>query len=112
MVTKIIKGGVIRMNHYVAKGINVSCRTIDGEAFIFDQQTRILMKLDIVGSIVWDQIDGTKTVEQISDFCCEVFEGDRKEIQTAIKEFINDLHSKNVVVFSTEIFEEEMRSAC
>lgn len=100
------------MNYYVAKGINVSCRTIDGEAFIFDQETRILMKLDRVGSIIWDQIDGTKTIGQISDFCCEVFEGGRKEIQTAIKEFINDLRSKNVVVFSLEVFEEEMRSDC
>ena len=100
------------MNTYAAKGINVSCRTINGTAFIFDQNTKLLLKLDEVGSFIWDQIDGLKTIEQIVEICCQVFEGDRECIQLSIKEFIDSLLDKNVVVFSTEPFKEEMISAC
>lgn len=100
------------MDKYVAKGINVSCRTIDGQAFIFDQNTRLLLKLDEVGSFTWDQINGLKTIKQISEICCQSFSGDKEDIQLSIREFIDDLYSKNVVVFSTEPFQEEMISAC
>ncbi len=100
------------MNRYVAKGINISCRTINGEAFIFDQNTKSLLKLDEVGSFIWDQIDALKTVEQISEICCQTYSGDKKDIQTAVQEFIDDLHNKNVVLLSTEPFQEEMASAC
>jgi hypothetical protein len=100
------------MNSYVAKGMNVSCRTIDGEAFIFDQETRLLLKLDEVGSFIWDQINGLKTIDQISEICCQSFEGNREDILLSVEEFISDLHNKNVVVLSTQPFKEEMISAC
>lgn len=100
------------MDSYAAKGINVSCRTINGEAFIFDQNTRLFLKLDEVGSFIWDQIDGVKTVEQISEICCQTFAGDKEDIQLAVREFIDDLHNKNVAALSTEPFREEMTSDC
>lgn len=100
------------MDCYAAKGMNVSCRTIDGAAFIFDQDKRVLLKLDEVGSFIWDQIDGVKTVEQISEICCQTFAGDKEEICLSVREFIDDLRNKNVVALSTEPFGEEMTSAC
>lgn len=100
------------MDNYVAKGINVSCRTINGEAFIFDQNTRLLLKLDEVGSFIWDQIDGIKTVDEISETCCQAFAGEKEEIRLAVREFIEDLSNKNVAIFSAEPFREEMISAC
>ena len=100
------------MNSYVAKGMNVSCRTIDGEAFIFDQETRLLLQLDGVASFIWDQINGTKTIKEISDACCQVFAGEAEEIQSSVQAFISDLEDKNVVVLSTEPFPEEVSSAC
>lgn len=100
------------MDNYAAKGMNVSCRTIDGEAFIFDQETRLLLQLDGVASFIWDQINGTKTIKEISDACCQVFAGEVEEIQSSAHAFINDLEDKNVVILSTEPFPEEVISAC
>ncbi|HUT96228.1 MAG TPA: PqqD family protein [Candidatus Paceibacterota bacterium] len=100
------------MNSYAAKGMNVSCRTIDGEAFIFDQETRLLLKLDEVGSFIWDQINGLRTINQISEICCKTFEGDKEDILSSVKEFIDDLHNKNMVVLSTKPFGKEVISAC
>ena len=98
----------IKMDCYVAKGINVSCRTINGEAFIFDHNTRLLLKLDEVGSFIWDQIDGEKTLKQISEICCQTFMGNKEEIQLSIQDFIDDLYSKNVVVLSAKPIQEEV----
>lgn len=96
------------MNNYVTKGMNISCRTINGEAFIFDQIKRVLIKLDDVGSFIWDQIDGVKTVEQISEVCYQTFVGDKVYIQLAVREFIDDLRSNNVIVLSAESSQKEV----
>ena len=100
------------MDSYAAKGIKVSCRTINGKAFIFDQNTRFLLQLDEIGSFIWDQIDGTRTIEQIAEICCQTFAGDKEDIDLAVLEFIYDLHNKNVAAFSTKPFEGVMISAC
>ena|SRR3990167_9323519 len=100
------------MSQFVAKGINVSCRTIEGEAFIFDQETRLLLKLDPVGSFIWDQINGSRTIDEIITLCCQFFEGDKEEIASAVRQFITELQSQNVVISSSAIFEGVMQSAC
>lgn len=100
------------MNNFIAKGINVSCRTIDGTAIIFDQNTKLLLKLDEVGSFIWDLVDGAKTIEQVSEICCQVFVGDKEEIFLSVKEFLHELHGKNVVVISAKPFGEDMVSVC
>lgn len=100
------------MSAYAAKGINVSCRTIGGEAFIFDHETRTLLKLDKVGSYIWDQINGMRTVDEIVTICYQYFEGDREVIASAIREFVFDLESRNVVVLSSNAFDGVMISAC
>lgn len=97
---------------YAAKGINVSCRTIEGEAFIFDEDTRILLQLDKVGSFIWDQINGLRTIEEIAAICCHVFTGDEDDIRSSVLGFVNDLQEHNVVVLAETAFEGVMISAC
>ena len=97
---------------YIAKGINVSCRTIDSEAFIFDEDSHNLIKLDRVGSFIWDQINGKKTVGEILDICCQEFTGDAEYIRNTIREFIDNLQENNIVVLAEKAFEEVMTSAC
>lgn len=53
------------MNSYIAKGINVSCRTIESEAFIFNQETRLLLKLDEVDNTSMNQNIIKKIQKQI-----------------------------------------------
>jgi len=100
------------MNRYAAKGINVSCRTIDGDAFIFREDTRDLLKLDRVGSFIWDQINGRRTISQISEICCNTLDGDREEIVSGVAEFVATLTSRGVAVVSDDPFEGVMVSAC
>lgn len=100
------------MSEYLAKGINVACRTIAGSAFIFKEDTRELLKLDPVGSFIWDQINGCRTISQISEICCNSFDDDRKKIISMVAEFIGTLVDSEVVVLSKKPFEGVMASAC
>jgi len=97
---------------HVAKSMNISCRTISGEAFIFNQETRELIKLDKVGSFIWDQIDGIKTIQIITENCIKTFEGDEETIKQSVEEFIRELCNKNVAVLATKPFPKEMTSVC
>lgn len=100
------------MSKYVAKGINVACRTIDGNTFIFREDTRVLMKLDQVGSLIWDQINGCRTIGQISEICCNAFNSDREEITSGVAEFVATLVDSGVAVVFGKPFEGVMASAC
>lgn len=100
------------MKKYVAKGINVACRTIDGNAFIFREDSRTLLKLDRVGSFIWDQIDGRRTMDQVSEICCSAFDGDKEEIVSGVAEFLDTLTDSGVAVVSDKPFEGVMVSAC
>lgn len=97
---------------FVAKGINVACRTIDGDAFIFKEDTRELMKLDRVGSFIWDQINGVRTVDQIVERCCAFFEGNEPEMTAGITDFVATLIESGVAVESDGPFTGVMASAC
>jgi hypothetical protein len=97
---------------YITKGINISCRTIGGIAFIFKHDTRELLELDKVGSFIWDQLNGCKTIEEILVDCCNAFEGNQEEISESVREFITILVSKEVAVCATEPFKGVMASAC
>lgn len=100
------------MQKYVAKGINVACRTIEGNAFIFREDTRNLLKLDPVGSFIWDQINGCRTQDQISEICCSFFEGSKEEIASCVIEFITTLVDAGVIDLSDKSFKGVMVSAC
>jgi hypothetical protein len=97
---------------YIAKGINVSCRTIDDETFVFREDTRELIHLNDVGSIIWDQINGLKTVGEIAEFCCQNFTGNREEIRACANEFLDSLLGRGVAVSSNKQFKGVMASAC
>lgn len=100
------------MPTFVAKGINVSCRTIEGEAFIFNHETKVLLQLNEVGSFVWDQIVGNQTIDGVLEKCIKEFTGDVQEVRNSVKEFIYELFRKNVVTLSSEPLPEEMTSVC
>lgn len=100
------------MNRYVTKGINVACRTIDGIAYIFNQDNRSLLELDKVGSFIWDQVDGCRTVSQIIGSCYEFFEGDEQEISSGVVDFIDILIGKEVAIASDKPFQGVLISAC
>lgn len=97
---------------FLCKNIKVSCRTIAGIAYILDEQTRELHKLDQIGSIIWDLINGECTVDDVAIAVSNKFEGDSVVIRDSVKRFINKLADKELVLLSEEKFEGVYISAC
>lgn len=102
---------VMRNGQYVAKGMNVSCRTIGGSAFILREDTRDLLQLDEVGSFIWDLINGRKTIDEIIEICCRHFIGEQEEIRQAVREFLSSISENGIVDFSDKPFKGVMANA-
>jgi len=96
-------------NLFLAKGINISCSTIDGISYIYVENEDELLKLDEVGSFIWCQINGKKTVREIVNYCLSEYTGDEKEIIEHVKSFIGMLLKEKILVSSSHIFKGVMQ---
>jgi hypothetical protein len=48
-------------------------------------------QLNLVGGMIWERCDGTRSVPQITDELAEEFAVDRTELETDLHEFVADL---------------------
>lgn len=96
--------------HFIAKGINVSCCTMGGTAYILFEDKEEVIALNETGSIVWGFIDGGSTVSEIMEKVLDLFDGDDVKIKTSVAIFLEELLSLGAVTFSYERFEGVMRS--
>jgi DNA-binding transcriptional regulator YhcF (GntR family) len=95
---------------YLAKGINVSCRTIEDKAYILLEDKDEFYCLNESGSFIWNEIDGTKTDQQIVDLTIAEYDGTVDEITKFVLEFISDLFTRGMIEVSNEPFEGVMQS--
>lgn len=95
------------VNKFIDKGINISCRTIDGFSYIYIENEKRLLKLNEVGGFIWEKINGTKTVKQIIKICLSEYEGDKEEITQAVLEFFDILLKEKVIKISQRKIKEE-----
>lgn len=85
------------INKFVTKGINISSRKVDGLSYIYIENKKKFLKLNEVGSFIWEKINGTKTIKQIIKICLSEYEGDKKEITQAVLEFFDTLLKERVI---------------
>lgn len=100
----------MKNNHFLAKGLNVSCGTIDRISYIYLEDREELLKLDEVGSFIWNQVNGKRTVGDIVDICLEEYTGNKKEIVKHVRCFIGTLIKENMLVSSMNIFKGVMQN--
>lgn len=101
----------MKSTDFVAKGINVSSRTIRGTAYIYLEDRMVFLSLNETGSYIWGLIDGRTTVEEIAKSCSQHFEGDEVEIGQAVYAFLEELFEEGMVAVSEVAFEGVMASA-
>jgi hypothetical protein len=95
---------------FLAKGINVSCRTIESRAYILLEDKNEFFCLNETGAFIWDLINGLRTGSEIIDRVLEVYEGETEEIKAVIHGFIADLHDSGMIVFHQHPFQGVMCS--
>lgn len=85
---------------YVAKGINVSSRTIMGIAYIVLEDRDVIHSLNESGSYIWDIIDGMKTIRQVITLVQNEYVGDEEDIRQSVFSFISELSDQGMIELS------------
>lgn len=83
---------------YLDKSPQTASRIIDGEAVIIIPQEDNVKVLNGVGSRIWELLNGTRDVKQISSEISNEFDISHDEAFKDITEFVNELYQKNMVV--------------
>lgn len=97
--------------YFIAKGINVSCCTMEGVAYILFEDKEEIVALNETGSVVWGFIDGNSTISEVMAKVMELFDDDHIRIKTSVAVFLEELLSLGAITLSFEKFKEVMRSA-
>jgi len=79
-----------------------SSRTMDGQAVIAISEMAQIHILNGVGTLVWNLIDGTRTVSEITDLVRgqltqEGYEGVSAEVASDIEQFFEEMAAKGMV---------------
>lgn len=85
---------------FLAKGINVSCATVDGDVYVFLEDKRELLKFNEVGTFIWHQINGCKRIREIIDTCQDEYCGDNEEITEAVVAFLVAIQKDGLIKMS------------
>lgn len=105
-----IKEEKVNEKHFIAKGINVSCCTMEGTAYVLFEDKEEVIALNETGSIVWGLIDGNSTISEVTAKVLELFDGDHAKIKTSVAMFLEELLSLGAITLSAEKFEGVMQS--
>ena len=96
---------------FAAKGINLSFRIIDGIAYVYLEDSKLFMQFNEVASFIFTHINGKRRISEIINNCVIQYEGDDKEIEEGVVEFVKFLMEQNMVVLSKKQFEGVMENA-
>ncbi len=72
-------------------------RIYDGQATVVIPDRAEVDVLNEVGSMVWERIDGKRSLREILDLVVEEFEISREQAQRDILEFVADLREHRMV---------------
>lgn len=81
----------------LARSAKIPWRLIEGEAILLDGVEGELIRLDPVGAEIWNAIDGIRTVQEIVDRICGIFEVSERKARRDVHRFIKRLHRQELV---------------
>lgn len=89
----------ISLNTVVAKDSHqIIDRVVDGEALLIHLQSGDYFSLNDTGTIVWENIDGSRTVRDLAEIVVAEYEGDRDLIVADVLSLVNRLADEGLVV--------------
>ena len=82
----------------LSKSPTSASRIIAGEAVILSLDTKVLRGLNVVGSRVWELIDGRRTVDDIIDVIVSEFDVARSQAVTDVNTFVRQLLDRGLAI--------------
>ena len=80
----------------------VAARIIDGEAVIVLPQSGQVNVLNEVGSRIWELIDGTRSVSEITEIIVTEYDVTAEQAELDVNEFIQELGQNKMLVLAEE----------
>lgn len=88
------------------KSLAVASRRVENETVIIkaerfpksDHENRIMRYLNKTGSVIWELIDGTRSVNSMMKVIVEKFDVDAEIIEKDVKDFLGDLTEDQLIV--------------
>ena len=71
-------------------------QTIDGEAIIVEPQSQMSHEINEVGTLIWELLDGQRSLQEICTKVHEVFDVDRETAVRDTEEFLESLVEKGL----------------
>ncbi len=76
----------------------IAWRVIAGQAVAVDLREAAFHLLNPVATRIWEMIDGTKSMREITDALLAEFDVGREELERDCVEFINQMTEKNLLL--------------
>jgi len=87
----------ISLKSIPARSKKVVFRKIENEYILVplmstSEDAESIFNLNEIGAVIWEKVDGSKTVGQIIDELCREYDADAGTIREDVYAFVNDLH--------------------
>ncbi len=86
----------------IMKGMNISCCTMDGIAYILFEDKKEVIALNETGSVIWNLVGENQTVADVILAVMNVFDGDEETIKPSVMEFLDELLEMGALTISTD----------
>lgn len=87
----------MNLEKVLSRSPNAAFRIYDGQATIVLSDPGETKVLNEVGSAIWSQIDGKRTLGQILDTIMQQFDSSREQAELDLLEFATSLHEHHMV---------------
>lgn len=87
----------VQNNKIFKKNRNFPWQTIESETIIIDPQGKNSFELNELGSLIWNNFDGKKTLFEINEIILEQFDEDPEKIDHDLHSFINHLNENQLI---------------
>ena len=86
-----------KLENVFGRKLGLAWQVIDGSVLILEPKSKMAHEINAVGSVIWQNLDGAKTVAEISDIVADEFEVSTEIAKADVQTFLQDLTEKELV---------------
>jgi coenzyme PQQ biosynthesis protein PqqD len=88
------------LNKIPVRASQTASQLIEGEAIVLDIPGKVLRGLNPVASRIWQLIDGTRSLSEISATIAREFSAGSEEVARDVQGFLDELVDKQLITYS------------
>ena len=88
----------MELNTVLTRNPEVAYRIYDGQATVVLPGRSEINVLNEIGSLIWDRIDGERTVGQILEAVLDAYEIDSEQARSDMLDFLSSLQEHGMVI--------------